>query len=73
MNYRMVGVQLINSNLQDQALEVARAAVDFNPNAFSAWALLLACDKSSAEEKRKAIFELKRLDPHNLVVKDLKY
>jgi predicted Zn-dependent protease len=56
-----------------QALEVARAAVAFNPNSFSGWALVLANDLSTLEEKKEALKQLKRLDPFNKLLNDVKF
>ncbi len=72
VRYQRIGVELTKSGLSDQALIVARAAVQFNPNAFSSWALLLANEKSTMIEKEKALSELNRLDPYNKLLQEIK-
>ena len=70
--YQRLGLELTKAGLMVQALEVARAAVDFNPNSFTGWALVLANDLAPLEEKKVALEELKRLDPFNKMLKDVK-
>lgn len=64
---RMVQVtqMLENSKLYDQAREYALKAVEFNPNSFDSWLALYSIQKSTTEEKKLAIQNLKRLDPLN--------
>ena len=69
--YQRVGVELLQAGFIDQSLDVARAAIKFNPNSFYGWALLLS--SPSIEEKNSAVKELKRLDPYNKIVMDLDY
>jgi tetratricopeptide (TPR) repeat protein len=71
--YQRIGTELTKSGLMVQALEVARAAVAFNPNSFSGWALVLANDLSTLEEKKEALNQLKRLDPFNKLLNDVKF
>lgn len=73
LRYSRVGGGLLESNLPDQALTVARAAVKFNPNAVSAWALILANQTAPLEERKNAANEIMRLDPYNKLVKNLKF
>ena len=70
--YQRIGLELLNSGLLDQSLDVARSAVEFNPNAVSAWALILANERAPLTEKIKAQTEILRLDPYNNEVRDLK-
>jgi O-antigen ligase len=49
----------------DLAYTYARRAVEFNPNDFQSWRLLLSISKSSEEEKELAFETMKRLDPRN--------
>jgi O-antigen ligase len=49
----------------DLAYTYARRAVEFNPNDFQAWRLLLSISKSSEQEKELAFETMKRLDPRN--------
>jgi len=71
--YQRIGTELTKSGLMVQALEVGRAAVAFNPNSFSGWALVLANDLSTLEEKKEALNQLKRLDPFNKLLNDVKF
>jgi O-antigen ligase len=59
-------VQLFaNSNLMDQAREVALDAIEFNPEYFDAWKIFYALPNTSEEEKAEALKNMKRLDPLN--------
>jgi len=71
MNYRLLGTELIRLGYQNEALVVARAAVKFNPNSFTSWALLFSCENSTEAEKRNAILQLTRIDPTNATVKQI--
>jgi hypothetical protein len=55
----------------DLAYIYARRAVEFNPNDFQSWRLLLSISKSSQEEKELAFETMKRLDPRNPQLVDL--
>jgi O-antigen ligase len=65
VRYNQIGLQLLQSNLPDQALEVARSAVRFNPNSIAAWALLYSNPKASENERSRAVTQILRLDPNN--------
>jgi hypothetical protein len=54
-----------NSNLLDQAHQVALKGIEHNPNYFDAWAQLYSLSNSTAEEKDLAMKNMKRLDPRN--------
>ena len=59
-------VQLLaNSNLLDQARQVAIKAVAFNPDYFDAWKIVYSLSNSTPEEKATALANMKRLDPRN--------
>jgi hypothetical protein len=59
-------VQLFaNSNLPEQAHEIALRAVRFNPEYFDAWRQLYYLPNSTAEEKDLAFKNMKKLDPLN--------
>jgi hypothetical protein len=73
IRYTRIGQELIKSNLPGPALELARAAVEFNPNAISAWALILVNNTATLEERIKAKNEILRLDPFNKEVKSLMF
>lgn len=65
IRYSRIGNALLDSNLPAQALEVARFAVEFNPNAPSAWGLILVNNLATKDERELALIQLKRLDPYN--------
>lgn len=71
VRYARIGQEFINSNLGPQALELGRAAVQFNPNALSAWSLLLINNSTPRPERVKAKAEMIRLDPFNNDIKNL--
>lgn len=54
-----------NSNLMDQARQIALKGVKFNPDYFDAWAQLYTLSNSTEEEKALALKNMKRLDPLN--------
>lgn len=59
-------VQLfVTNNLPDQAYEVARKAVEFNPDYFDAWKQLYFLPNATLEDKSLAVINMKRLDPFN--------
>lgn len=66
-----IGRQFLNSNFPDQSLEIGREAIQFNPKAVSAWALIVVNDKATREERLKAKNMILKLDPLNKIVKDL--
>ena len=71
IRYQKIGVALLEAGFVEQSVDIARAAVKFNPNSFYGWALLLS--SSSIVEKNRAVTELKRLNPHNKLVMELDY
>lgn len=56
---------LENSKLYDQALQYALRATEYNPENFDSWNALYSVQKSTPEQKRVALANMKRLDPHN--------
>jgi hypothetical protein len=59
-------VQLLESSkLYDLAYKYAIIAVDFNPNNFDSWKVLYLITNSTAEDKARAMENMKRLDPNN--------
>jgi len=75
VRFSRIGEALLKSNLLPQSLEIARAAVKFNPNAPAAWGLILVNDSAPPEERERAMKEIFRLDPFNkelrgFVIKD---
>jgi hypothetical protein len=59
-------VQLFEgSKLYDLAYKYALIAVDFNPDNFDSWKVLYLITNSTAEDKARALENMKRLDPNN--------
>jgi O-antigen ligase len=59
-------VQLFaNSNLMEQAHDIALKGVEFNPDYFDAWKILYFLSNSTEAEKAQAVENMKRLDPRN--------
>ena len=56
---------LEQAKLFDQSYKYAKYAVEFNPNYFDAWKILYYVSKSTPEDKKMALENLKRLDPLN--------
>ena len=69
IRYSRIGTTLLTSGLYPQSLDVARSAVKFNPNAISAWILILVNESAPISERQKAKIEILRLDPFNKEVK----
>lgn len=72
IRYSRIGIALLNSGLYYQSLDVARSAVKFNPNAVSAWVLILVNESAPLSERQKAKNEILRLDPFNKEVMQFK-
>jgi hypothetical protein len=59
-------VQLfVTNSLPNQAYEVAKKAVEFNPDYFDAWKQLYFLPNATLEDKSLAVINMKRLDPFN--------
>ena len=59
-------IQLLESSkLYDLAYKYAVVAADFNPNNFDSWKVLYLITNSTAEDKARAMENMKRLDPNN--------
>ena len=72
IRYSRIGTALLSSGLNSQSLDVARSAVKFNPNAVSAWILILVNESAPKGEREIAKNEILRLDPFNKEVKQFK-
>lgn len=65
VRYSVLSRALLESGLAGPALDLARSAVDFNPNSPALWALIVI-NQSAPIEERKAAYEiLLKLDPLN--------
>ncbi len=71
--YNLIGQELLRSNLPILALDVARSAIEFNPNAPSAWGLVLVNQSATVEDRQKAKEQILRLDPLNTQVLAFKF
>jgi len=59
-------VQLLEgSKLYDLAYKYSLIAVEFNPNNFDSWKVLYLITNSTADDKARALENMKRLDPNN--------
>ena len=72
LRYTVIIRELLNSGLSQQALDVARSAVKFNPNSPNLWALILINPSAPIDERQKAKGEILKLDPLNKEVVDYK-
>jgi O-antigen ligase len=72
VRYNFFTQEFLKSNLLPQALDLGRKAVEFNPNAVSAWALVFVNPKAPREERIRARDEILRLDPLNTEVFNFK-
>jgi hypothetical protein len=70
LRYQIVTRELLNSNLPIQALDLARSAVQFNPNSANLWALIVINSKAPIAERIEAKAEILKLDPLNKEVID---
>jgi O-antigen ligase len=70
VRYNLIGRELYNSGLMQQALKIARAGVEFNPNSAAMWALVLVNPNATIEERVFAKNKILELDPLNKNVKE---
>ena len=59
------GILLESNQFYDLAYRYAKRAVEFNPNDFQSWQLLLSVTNATVEDKVEATANMKRLDPLN--------
>ena len=59
------GIILESNKLYDLAYKYAKRAVEFNPDDFPSWQLLLSVTNATVEDKVEATANMKRLDPLN--------
>jgi hypothetical protein len=72
LRYSVITRELLDSQLPQQALEVARSAVKFNPNSPNLWSLILINPSASVDERQKAKSKILKLDPLNKEVLNYK-
>ena len=65
VRYSTLTRELLNSGLTAPALDLARSAVDFNPNSPALWVLILINPAASIEERKAAKAVLLNQDPLN--------
>ena len=65
VRYSVLTRALLDSGLSIPALDLARSAVEFNPNSPALWALLLINPSAPIDERRAAKAKLLILDPLN--------
>jgi hypothetical protein len=70
VRYSVMSRELLNSGLQIQSLELARSAVDFNPNSPALWALILVNPSAPLIERKEAQRRILKLDPLNNEVRN---
>ena len=70
VRYAQIGNELLNSGLTQQALELSRSAVEFNPQSAGLWALIMINPNATMEERLSAKKIILELDPLNNEVKN---
>jgi O-antigen ligase len=63
--YLNIAIALESSNFNAEALEIAKLAMDFNPESFETWRLVYYLKSSDQELRTKALENMRRLDPKN--------
>lgn len=71
VRYSRIGQELVQSQLWPQALEVGRAASEFNPNSISAWLIILANPTAPIDERINAQKMVLKLDPFNEDIRNI--
>lgn len=70
VRYNLLGTDLYQSKLFDLSLEIGRSAVEFNPNSYQTWILILVNPNASIDERITAKNNLLRLDPFNRIIQE---
>ena len=70
VRYSLISKELLNSGLNQQSLELARAGIEFNPYSASLWALILVNPNAPMSERLEAKERILELDPLNVEVQN---
>ena len=73
IRYNLLGAGLYQSGIYDLSLEIARKAVEFNPNNYQTWILLLVNPNATFVERSKAKEELIKIDPFNKNIQNYQF
>jgi hypothetical protein len=73
VRYNRLGAGLYGARLYDLSLDIGRSAVEFNPNSYQTWILILLNPSATIEERSKAKEALMLIDPNNKVIKNYKF
>lgn len=73
IRYNLLGAGLHQSGIYDLSLEIARKAVEFNPNNYQTWILLLVNPNATFAERSKAKEELIKIDPFNKNIQNYQF
>jgi hypothetical protein len=70
-SYRLANTAILfeQNKFPQQAHEVTKSLIDFNPDYFDGWKLMAGIAQSTAEEKVDATFQMRLLDPRNTELK----
>ena len=71
VRYSRIGQELLQSKLWPQALEVGRAAIEFNPGAVSGYLIVLSNPTTPINELKEAQKMVLQLDPLNMQIRNL--
>ena len=70
VRYNRLGAGLFESGLYDLSLEIGESAVEFNPNSYLTWVIVMVNPKATLEERLRAKAELIKIDPFNFDVQN---
>ena len=70
VRYSLISRELLNSGLNQQSLELARAGIEFNPHSAGLWALVLVNPIAPMSERLEAKERILELDPLNVEVQN---
>jgi O-antigen ligase len=70
VRYNRLGADLYSAGLYDLSLEIGRNAVEFNPNSYLTWILILVNPNAPIQERQIAKDELVRIAPQNIDIQN---